>query len=192
MKKVILFFALALISAVTFHSCGPCDCTNYTPLGGVVHLDSTQQKITTFDWSWVNDTTSGFITVPLGFEISSLPSDGRDRKFDLKQTRFVNTMLKEFQKRFKLNVTNFQRVEQPWAEGVSQTQMLIFYQPAVDPQIEEFQKQLALHEIAQQQLKKQNRELISLVNGIALSNRKIKWQLTVLKKAVDEKNKIQN
>ena len=169
MKKTVLF-AIVLVSMVVFEGCAPSDShvANTDPVG-VLKLDP-NEKILGYNWNKV-DTVTGFTTMTLGFN-----AFGSDYGWA------IDTMVLAFQKRFHLKVVNY-RVFFPEGAGTSSSvssRITIFYKPMVDPEVKKLQA-------SNEELKDQNKDLRSLISSVALSNRQIKWQLKVLKKAVDEK-----
>ncbi|MEI8252833.1 MAG: hypothetical protein WCG25_03675 [bacterium] len=173
MKKVLFFSIFASVVIIALQSCVPCGCNSKQPVG-VIQFDSVNHGIITgYDWTMVDTTGGCFTTIPAGFETNNYGNS----KLETKQIKWVEGMLIQFQRQYKVKVRNYSLSVPDKSKDLLVT---VFFEPAVNPMMQKLEE-------AYQESIDQNQELNDLIDNLSASNRQMKKEFKELKKKLEEK-----
>ncbi len=177
MKKLAILI-LFTICISFLQSCGPSakevyEATIAKSTGPYVLRLNNAGNILGYNWSIV-DTTGGFTTISTGIWSTNVSDSYYGSQGETKQ---IETLLKEFQKKFKVQVINYYPLVYGEIQTGTSVYLRIFFQPVIDIEHQKLIK-------AYSELNSKNDNLQLMVEDLKKSNRKI---LKELKKLEDKK-----
>ena len=177
MKKLTIFFLFAICIAC-LQSCGPSakelyEATVAKSTSPYVLRLNNSGNILGYNWSIV-DTTGGFTTISTGIWSTNVSDFYYGSSTETKQ---IEMLLKEFQKKFKVQVTNYYPLVYGTIQTGTSVYLRIFFRPVIDIDHQKLIK-------SNSELNCKNDNLQFMIDGLKKSNRKI---LNKLKKMEEKK-----